>query len=263
MTHEVTPKVRLIAATALDLVEMNNYVSEIGGPAEFFEFSDPEDANMLVEFAGRVCYRSWVPGLNANVTRIRTDRSGYVENLLKQGHGSVFEHFSVSFLFQDVSRVFTHEIITHRVGTAKSQESLRYVRLDEDFGYWIPPEMDENDEAAALFMETMGYLGVVQARFARIFDLDNRNFDEKKRITSAMRRVAPIGLATTVLWTANLRTLRHCIEMRTHPAAEVEIRTVFDRVALMAERYWPGVFQDYTRTEERGIGVWDTPYRKV
>ena len=43
-------------------------------------------------------------------------------------------------------------------------------------------------------------------------------FHVKKEVTSALRRLAPIGLSTDIIWTANARTLRHVIEMRTAEA---------------------------------------------
>jgi hypothetical protein len=39
-----------------------------------------------------LCYRSWEPGLNPNVTKIRRDRKAYFDNILKSGHGSILEH---------------------------------------------------------------------------------------------------------------------------------------------------------------------------
>lgn len=54
--------------------------------------------------------------------------------------GSVIEHHVTNWIFADVSRVFTHELVRHRVGTAFSQESLRYVRLN-DLGLWLPPQI--------------------------------------------------------------------------------------------------------------------------
>src|SRR5262245_17016001 len=80
------------------------------------------DIDALGEFAGRLCYRSWEPGLNANVTRVREDSAEYHRNTLSSGHGAIYEHASITFLFQDVSRVFTHELVRHRAGVAISQE---------------------------------------------------------------------------------------------------------------------------------------------
>ena len=53
------------------------------------------------------CYRSWEPGLNPNVRKVRDDQEVYLQNILKQAHGSVLEHVSFSFVLHNVSRVFT------------------------------------------------------------------------------------------------------------------------------------------------------------
>jgi thymidylate synthase (FAD) len=91
-------------------------------------------------------------------------------------------------------------------------------------------------------------------------DDDGVPFDVKKEVTSALRRLAPIGLSTDIVWTANVRTLRHVIEMRTASAAEEELRLVFDRVAEIAVAEAPGLFQDFRRD---GDGSWVPEHRKV
>jgi thymidylate synthase (FAD) len=75
-----------------------------------------------------------------------------------------------------------------------------------------------------------------------------------------MRRLAPIGLSTDIVWTANVRTLRHVIEMRTAAGAEEELRLVFDAIAGIMQAEAPGLFQDFTRAED---GSWVPEYRKV
>jgi thymidylate synthase (FAD) len=85
-------------------------------------------------------------------------------------------------------------------------------------------------------------------------------FAVKKEITSALRRLAPIGLSTDILWTANVRTLRHVIEMRTAPGAEEELRLVFDQVARTMKDEAPNLFQDFSRRED---GSWVPEWRKV
>lgn len=79
-------------------------------------------------------------------------------------------------------------------------------------------------------------------------------------MTSALRRLAPIGLSTDILWTANVRTLRHVIEMRTAPGAEEELRLVFDQVAETMRVEAPHLFQDFERRDD---GSWVPEWRKV
>jgi thymidylate synthase (FAD) len=138
--HRVIPKARLIGETALDPEALQDYLSEVGA-ADWFS-DGKTDSEVLTEFMGRLCYRSFKPGLNANVTKVREGNEPYLKNIISSGHGSVLEHGSSNWVIQDVSRVFTHELVRHRAGTAFSQESMRYVRLD-DLGIWLPQEAEE------------------------------------------------------------------------------------------------------------------------
>ncbi len=57
----------------------------------------PTDQHLdhITEFAGRFCYRSWDKG--------RSNHE-YIENILKERHGSVFAHGNVSFILTGISR---------------------------------------------------------------------------------------------------------------------------------------------------------------
>lgn len=79
--RETTPRVRLIASPRLHWDAIDNYLTEIGGTNWLNRVvpsssGTPDvyiasDAELLIEYAGRRCYRSWAPGLNANVTKVR------------------------------------------------------------------------------------------------------------------------------------------------------------------------------------------------
>lgn len=262
--RRVNPEVYLIASPSIDANEMGRYLATVGVPEWLDEHDEAHasvnDAETLIEFMGRLCYRSFEPGLNANVTKIRTDQQEYLQNIIKVGHGSVLEHANFTFVFANVSRVFTHELVRHRVGVAYSQESLRFVRLT-DLGLWLPPGTPAN--IVEIFERAFRDAEEMQLALAKVLDLDNLDmkFDQKKVLTSLMRRVAPDGLATAIGMTANIRTLRHLIEMRTSVHAEAEIRIVFDSVAQIMKDVCPMLFADYMRDAKSG--VWSTPNRKV
>ena len=117
----------------------------------------------------------------------------------------------------------------HRAGSAFSQESLRYVRLT-DIGFRVPPALEPVRDQVISLVEQLEEFQVSAADALGIDD-DGVPFHVKKEITSALRRLAPIGLSTDIIWTANVRTLRHVIEMRTAEGAEEELRLVFDQIA--------------------------------
>ena len=47
------------------------------------------------------------------------------------------------------------------------------------------------------------------------------------------------------MWSCNFRSLRHIIELRTHPSAEEEIRLLFSIVYDKVKDKFPAIFQDY------------------
>ncbi|MFC5718956.1 FAD-dependent thymidylate synthase [Streptomyces gamaensis] len=261
MRH-VEPQVRLIARPRLDYEEVTRYLAEVGGESwlERVDRGETDDAQNLAEFAGRTCYRSWEPGLNPNVTRIRTDQGAYLDNILASAHGSVLEHVGFSFVLHNVSRVVTHELVRHRAGTAVSQESLRFVRLD-DLPFWFPQWAEQDAELMERATALLEQMEAFQHWMSGHFGLDEQGvpFKEKKAKTSFMRRFAPEGLATGMVWTANVRTLRHVIESRTAPGAEEEIRLVVGKIGEVVAKEAPALFGDYTVQD----GAWIPGWRKV
>ena len=170
----------------------------------------------------------------------------------------MLEHASYSFALRNVSRVFTHELVRHRAGSAFSQESLRYVRLTE-LGFRVPPALEPVRDQVVSIVEQLEAFQRDAASSLGIDD-DGVPFHVKKEVTSALRRLAPMGLSTDIIWSANVRTLRHVIEMRTAPGAEEELRLVFGRIAELMRAEAPALFQDFARDDD---GAWVPAYRKV
>lgn len=255
------PKVFLVARPSLNLVEIDNYLNEIG--AVNWSLPQSSDAEALVEVMGRACYKSFGADLNPNITRVRKASKEYLQNIVRVGHGSVLEHASFSFMITGVSRVFTHELVRHRAGTAISQESLRFLRLT-DIKTWVPNAIIENDSAMKIFIEAVESQEQYLLELEAALGINNMtNFSAKKIATSAMRRIAPMGISTSVGWTANLRTLRHVIEMRTSRHSEEEIRYVFGEIYKIMRGECPYVFADYRAEEVNGYLEVTTENTKV
>jgi thymidylate synthase (FAD) len=250
MTQEalVEPQVFLVGETRVVKEGLDGYLQHLGLPD--WKTDAVSDAEALIEVMGRLCYRSFAPGLNPNVSRIRESNADYLANILAVKHGSVIEHPVFNFIFTDVSRVFTHELVRHRVGTAISQESLRFVRIQKLDG-WIPTVIKEDEGALSLWYEAGESLDKIYRQFeaaiSEHFALNHPGtpFRIKKTVTSALRRMATNVIPTTIGWSVNPRTLRWVIEMRTDPAAEEEIRLVFGKVGEIVIDRYPALFGDF------------------
>src|SRR4051812_21824979 len=125
----------------------------------------------LAEFAGRLCYMSQ----RNPASRTTAD---YLENIKKQGHGSVLEHASYSLLLEGVSRSLTHELVRHRAGTAMSQLSQRYV--DESVAdFVVPPAIVGEAELEAAWRTQMdtaqaAYVALVERLMDRYKWVDDK-----------------------------------------------------------------------------------------
>lgn len=258
----VQPEVFLISRPQIDYEAVAAYLREVGGESwlERLDRGQFDDAENLAEFAGKICYRAWEPGLNPNVVRVRNDHRAYLENILSQAHGSVLEHATFGFVLHNVSRVATHELVRHRPGVAISQESLRFVRL-ADIPFWFPDWASEDPELMRRATALLEQMEEFQRWMSGHFGLDTEGvpFHEKKHKTSFMRRFAPDGVATGLLWSANVRTLRHTIEARTDTGAEEEIRLLFGKIGALMRAEAPALFGDYTIED----GAWIPRWRKV
>lgn len=249
------PVVSFVASTKLNRAGISEYLSETGN--EDFETTIDEalnnglsDMEVLVSLMAKLCYKSLTIGKNSNITRVRDIQSN-IAAAIESSHGSVLEHSSVSFIVRDCSRIFTHELVRHRAGTAFSQNSGRYIRLDSiDLvvdPILLPVEEDLKDIVA--------YLETKYASMSEKLGMNQEglNFAKKKKLTSALRRIAPNGQTNEIGFSINLRALRFVIKKRTDRAAEWEIRYVFSQVYELMKKEIPTLFCDATEEMIDGL----------
>lgn len=240
--HVVEPKAFILAETGFVGSGKTEFLRAIGAQ-DWLQDDYRSEGEALVEIAGRTCYKSFGTELNKNLTRVREDHHAYIGNILKTKHGSVLEHAHTTVGFVNVSRIFTHELVRHRAGCAYSQESMRFVRL-EDVGMYIPTCIQDDPLAIEMFQGATIAAEVAYKQLTDTLVKDDMPFAKKKELTSAIRRIAPSGHSTNIVVTANHRAWRHLIELRTAEGAEEEIRIVFHDVANQFSSRYPAFYQD-------------------
>lgn len=228
------------------------------------------DAAQLVKYAGQCCYAAF--GSNR---RTNAKAEEYIENIKKEGHGSVFEHPSFSFFIYGLSRSLTHELVRHRVGVGYSQLSQRYVdgkvlRFVEGPEYQDDEilhrkfEVDIDQAAEDYDFRANRLMTKIIAKDPSIEHDKERKRELRKRVNQAARRRLPNETETWMVFTGNVRSLRHIMEMRAAGPAEVEIRRLgimMHQILLAVE---PLLFSDYkVETLPDGTSGLSTSYRKV
>jgi thymidylate synthase (FAD) len=195
----------------------------------------------LAEFAGRICYMS-----QGNPAQRTT--AEYLENIKKQGHGSVLEHTVYVLLIEGISRSCSHELVRHRAGFGYSQLSQRYV--DESHAAFVVPPAILGDPALEATWERsmaasqQAYVDAVAAlmeRYAWIGDKIHR----RKMAREAARSVLPNATEVKIVVSGNARAWRTMLELRTGEGAELEIRRMAIACLRVLAREAPALFADF------------------
>ena len=237
--------------------------TNVEGLAGFLEGFDPQlrfpeylddqtrlpDSTQLCKTAGQLCYASFGPRRTKN-----ENAAAYIGRLTSAGHGSVLEHASFSFLLYGISRSVTHELVRHRAGVGFSQISQRYVsgavlRFVERPEYQQDEELhrlfeDRADRAASEYEVMAEQLLDRQEGGASMLTADYKT-DARKKVQQTARSLLPNETEAPMVFTANVRALRHIIEMRADAHAESEIRNLALRLFLCAFTADPILFGDY------------------
>jgi thymidylate synthase (FAD) len=248
-----TPGVVVLAKPQTNVAGLGGFLEGFDPILRFTEYLDDPvdlpDSSQLCKTAGQTCYASFGPRRSKNDVA-----AAYFERLTSAGHGSVLEHSSFSFLLYGISRSVTHELVRHRAGAAFSQISQRYVsgsvlRFVERPEYQEDGELhrlfgERADRAAAEYEAMAEQLLERQEGGASMLTADYKT-DARKKVQQTARSLLPNETEAPMVFTGNVRALRHIIEMRAEAHAESEIRNLALRIFLCLRTVDPILFGDY------------------
>lgn len=240
MTHSAAdaPWLHVIARPALDVAAVDAFLA-----AERTEWSRTEGAvppDELVEIAGRLCYMSFGERQSSK------DNATYIAHLVDQGHHSVLEHATWTFILTGITRAFTHQFVRHRIGFSYSQLSQQY--HDERTSQALMPELVRRhpDLAAkwskAVELSQRTYKDLADELDARTSELSER--ERRRLLRSAARTVLPASTETKIAFTANARSLRHFLNERGNLPGDDEMRRVSVLLLKAMQKEAPALFAD-------------------
>lgn len=197
---------------------MRNAASE--GPAESNVVLDGAFAtDLAVVNAARVSF-------NQKSDKMDKAEIGLINFLMKNGHGSPFEHGYFRFRIH-VPIFVAREWFRHRVGHSYNEWSGRYSQIATDF--FSPAEFrtQVGKPGAYTFEPLQGAGHAAQDILDEVYDHASQAYIELLAIGVAKeqaRMVLPVATYTNFIWSCNPRSMMHFLSLRTHPDAMKEIR---------------------------------------
>jgi thymidylate synthase (FAD) len=218
------------------------------------------DGERVAEYAGRLCYMSQ----HNPAGRTTAD---YLQNILRQGHGSVFEHAVYVLLIEGISRSCSHELVRHRAGFGYSQLSQRYV--DESHAAFVLPPAIEGDPSlerawtAQVTTAQAAYVAAVDGLMDKYAWVEDR-VHRRKMAREAARSVLPNATEVKIVVSANVRAWRTMLELRLSEGAEQEIRRMAVACLRVLRHEAPALFADFeVYHAEDGTEAGRVGYHKV
>ena len=208
----------------------------------------------VISMAAKLCYSP--VGVDGIMEKLDDEEvAKFVNTLVNMGHESPIEHVSFTFAIEGISRSCSHQIVRHRIASF-SQQSQRYVKLDQ-FEYIIPPEIEKNEKAKEIFIQSMNkcqedYDKLVEILFAKHYqELLDKGVSEKKAKSQAekmsiedARYVFPNACETKMVFTINARSLYNFFHHRCCERAQWEIRELATEMLRLVREVAPILFNN-------------------
>ncbi len=182
------------------------------------EYIDAGQILKKIEYACRTCYQSQDKITDGSAGKL-------IRNCIKRGHESVLEHASITFKVV-CDRATLAQWTRHRLASY-SVESQRYCNYNNDkfehsITFIMPSWEIENDPNDTKYQAMLKLLRQsCQAAECNYFALIAAGAKPEEA-----RAVLPNATKCEMVWTANIREIRHFIKLRASSAADPNIRVI-------------------------------------
>lgn len=182
--------------------------------------------DQVCEMACRTCTSVESPDISTAV-----NKTGALRKALDSGHESVAEHAVFTFQIEGISRACSHQLVRHRMASY-SQQSQRYVIMNDNDYFVIPESMKENVSEYVQYISVMKYL----------FNEYERMIESGVPMEDA-RYILPNACCTNITVTMNARELRHFLKLRLCNRAQWEINELAVRMLACVIDIAPVLFE--------------------
>ena len=177
-----------------------------------------------LEKIGRVCYKS--------EDKITEDSyKQFITNILKRGHEAVIEHEHITIKWI-TNRGVSHELVRHRIANF-AQESTRYCNyMGQDMQFIKPVDFEFS-------LDEQYFLVDIEHMYNKMI--------KKGLSPQQARSMLPNSLKTEIVFTMNLRELRHMLKLRCAVAAHPDMRFIALKTLELLSSKIPIIFDDLVK----------------
>jgi thymidylate synthase (FAD) len=187
------------------------------------------DPERVTAAAARQCYSKF-SATKAFKGFKEEDIEKQLKLVIGNGHLSVLEHASFTFVIEGVSRACTHQLVRHRIASY-SQQSQRYVKLNE-IEFVVPKTIGQSESAMKTFSEA---LDKCRQCYSELLSAGIPAEDA--------RYILPQASPSKIVMTMNARSLMNFFELRCCLRAQWEIRAVADEMLRLVKVVAPTIFE--------------------
>ena len=178
---------------------------------------EPAQICLVAAANTQACAVEDMPTISANTTLLQT--------IAEMGHTSIFEHASVTFLLENVSRGCVDQITRHRIGSFTC--SSTHYEAHEDTIYLLPSGV-VRDPSAHACCEWQHNLYISMRKEANI--------------GAEARQLLSLAISCRLMWTVNARSLINFLRLRLCARNMLETKMTARQVLLAAKKWFPELF---------------------
>lgn len=205
---------------------------------------NPEE---VIAQSAKLCYSK--VGVDEIMEKLTPEKiEKFLAHLIEIGHDSPLEHVSFTFAIEGIDRTISHQIVRHRVASY-SQQSQRYVNLDETFKHTTPnvvKEMNMADEWHEDMMEILDkYIKwqKIIKEYVETNDYPTNGMNAEKVANENARGMLPNACETKLVMTMNVRELLHFFNKRCCHRAQEPICELANEMLRLCQEVAPTLFK--------------------
>jgi thymidylate synthase (FAD) len=185
--------------------------------------------DITVTCAARVCIRDKsFQSISEEITKEDVER--IIKKVIQKNHLSVLEHINFTFSISGVSRILTHQLVRHRIGSY-SQLSQQHTDSSEN-EYSTPPEIQSDPELDKEYKEAVN-------NCQKLYKHLIRNGISR----GSARYILPSCFSSRIMVTMNARSLFNLLSQRECRMEEWEFREVAYLIHVKLLEIAPVIFK--------------------